>query len=136
MAYNISRLKTDKQKELEGVWVPLNDGFRIKVARLGNHKYQDYLTKLTRPYQHQIRSKKLGSKERDRLIFKALARYVILDWENLEEEVDGKLVPVPCSREKAEQLLTDFEEFYVTVVDISADAELFRAEEVEESVKN
>jgi hypothetical protein len=42
---SLLRFKTDRTKEVEGVWVDVGGGLRFKVARMGNPQYEQYLMK-------------------------------------------------------------------------------------------
>src|SRR5687768_6005127 len=107
----ISRLRTDQKKEAEGVWVPVGEGLEIRVARIGNPAYEAFLRRETRPVQRAVRAGMADPKAMEEISNRAMARHVLLDWRNLEDEVPDpdapadkqpatKTVPVPYSEEK------------------------------------
>lgn len=135
MGFRISNLKTDAKKEVEGNWVDFGSGLMVKVARIDNIAFMGHLRKISRKYVAQSRTgddtKTLELLEKLRK--KAMARFVLLDWSNMEDD-DGK--PIEYSPEKALELFDSVPEFYRGIIDISSDAATFKAEEVSESLGN
>lgn len=129
----ISAFRTDENLEVEGVWVDLGDGGKVKVARLGNPQHRKVSQALGRPHQAQIRAGRLKPEVAEKLGIQATAQAILLDWEGIEDD-DGKLIPY--SQEKALELLTELKDFRDTVLEIAGEMETFRAQEIEESVGN
>ena len=144
--FNIKQLSFDRSKEQNGVWVdengivvptPEGDGLFLKIARLGNPGYKEHLRKLGKPHQRKIRKGNVKIELVEELSKKAIAKHVLLDWKNLQDENEkGKLVDVPFSEKKALEYLKQYEEFYEMVVEFATDAELFRQELQEDSEGN
>src|SRR5690606_17282659 len=102
----LSALKLDTKKEIEGVWVPYRDtGVELKIASLNNPEYERMSRSLTSKFRRtrgREQARSLTSWEQLRLIIPAVARFILLDWKNLEDEgEDGKVVPIPYSEKKA-----------------------------------
>jgi integrase len=76
---SLLRFKTDRTKEVEGVWVDVGGGLRFKVARMGNPQYEQYLMKRGRFFGRGMR---LIKGEKVRVVFlsddakKAVAAYL------------------------------------------------------------
>lgn len=47
MGLELSAFKTDPEKDKNGVWFDIRDGLKLKVARLGNERYQRKIRELT-----------------------------------------------------------------------------------------
>lgn len=123
---------TDKQKEVEGVWSEVGDGVELKIARIGNPEYQKEFQKISKPHRRAIRSGTLSNDVAEKLLIKAMAKNILVDWRNLKE--DGE--DVPYSYENAVRLLTDYRDLRDIVSDIANEIESFRAEDDEEAEIN
>jgi hypothetical protein len=128
----ISQFKTNTQKEVDGVWVDLGQGARIKVARLGNPKYKAYFSKATKPYRHQLRAGTLSDEVAERILAECMAETVLLGWEGLEDESGNA---IEYNTENAVEVLSikDFRDVVYAYADEMA---LFTEGEREEAVKN
>jgi len=129
MAFRISRLKATT----EGVWVDCGSDLRLKVARLGSPAYEEEIRKLAKPFMRQMRLGTMNIEDMENLAKKAVAKHILQDWENLEDEI-GK--PIEFSKEKALELFDTYPDFYSIVKDVAGEAEIFRQDEMEESGKN
>ena len=52
---NIESIKTDLDKEVNGVWVEFAEGIELKIARARNPKYQELVRSLVEPKRKEIR---------------------------------------------------------------------------------
>jgi len=114
--------KTDRQLELEGVWLDFDDGLgnilKLKIARSdGNPHYEATLTKKMQPYQKKIeKGKSIGNDIAKRIMTEVAAKELLLGWDEnvlLDEEGQG----VPYSADTSLELLsqdTDLREFVIT----------------------
>jgi len=132
MGYKFSNFKTDTRAEVEGVWVDFGSDFKVKIGRLGNPKCQEYSRRIQKPYKRQIDNETIDPEITKKLLRKALARYVLLDWKGLEED-DGKVIEY--SVEKAEELL-ETKDFFAEIMGLSQDMDLFKQETQEENLGN
>lgn len=126
---------TNTDLETEGVWQDLGDGGRVKVARLGNPKWQRAYNKLPHGLRNAASSGRLKgaqADEFDKRNARVLAETILLDWDGMEEE-DG--TPIPYSVEAAEQALFELKDFRTAVVQLAGDMANFQAEEVAEKGK-
>lgn len=123
---------TDEDKETNGVWEDLTEDVRIKVARIGNTRYQKVLQRLMKPHRRAVRRGTVDDSIIEKCVIKAIAETVLLDWEGLEE--DGK--KIVYSQATAERLLNDFREFREQVTEIASEIESFKIEDEQEAEKN
>ena len=130
----LNKLKTDSQKEVEGVWHDLGEGARIKIARAGNKAYAEYIQKAMKPHRKAIKAGTLSDKVAEKIVVGALAETVLLDWEGFTE--GGKAVKY--SIDKAKEILSnpDFHDFKEMVAELADDAEAYRTEVLEDDLKN
>jgi len=112
---NINKLKTNQQKEVDGVWVDGPEGLRLKVARNTNPYIRKFLVKHNRH--------RLDTDASSEIMKKGFAKHVLLGWQNLQGE-DGK--DIEYSSDKAEELFKDVPDFFDMVVMYSNDADLFK----------
>lgn len=129
---DLKKFKTDKNLEIEGVWFNIDETCRLCVARFGNDRFKELMSKKARPYKQSIRNDTLPEALYDKLLVDAMAETILLGWENLEE--NGQ--PVPYSVENAKRLLTEYKDFRDLVSNFSNEAAAFKAEEREADVKN
>ena len=130
--FDLSKQRTDEKAEVDGVWEDLGSGAKIKIARLGNPKYNRRLKALLKPHKRAIRADSLEPKIMDDAIYTALSETVIIDWKGIA--VDGK--EIKFSKANALKLLREEKYFRDLVSDCSQDASLFKLHEQEEGSKN
>jgi len=133
MSFEINDLRTDKKMETEGVWVDEIGGMRLKIARLENPDYQRFIARKSKPFRRQIARGNIEavSEKMNDVIIEAFARYILLDWKNLTEK--GKAIKY--TYENACRIL-GIKDFFEIVEYHAKNAELFKQEIREESVKN
>ena len=129
MGFNIEQLKSTT----EGVWADCGGGLRIKVARMGNAAYEEELRKSAKPFMRQMRLGTMNVEDMEALAMKAIAKHIIQDWENLEDN-DGKTIPF--SHDKALELFREYHDFYSVVKEVAGESEIFRTDEMEEAAGN
>lgn len=117
---------------IEGRWVPVGKTGRLKIARMNNEKYREYVKKQTKPYRSAIRAGTVDDELMTEIVVRAMARHILLDWEGITE----KKVPITYTIEKAEELLRTKEPFRELVASLATDQQLFQEAEVEEAEKN
>ena len=132
---NINRIKTDLQKETQGVWIDFEVGIRLKIARARNPAYNEMMRKLTEPYRKTIRDGGMEIEDLENLQRQIRAKTILLDWENIEDE-DGKTIEY--SPERALEFFHDLElrDFYTFVILESENMENFKKELIKDSEKN
>lgn len=132
----LKHFATDKEKEIQGQWIPIGQGIEIKIARMNNPKYAEFIAtkgKTIRPMiRHKIQTPEL-TKEFETLLKKAAANCILLDWKNIEDET-GK--PLPYSVEEAIKQFEAYPEFYAMVIEQASDIQNFRLQDLEESLGN
>ena len=129
MGFNIEKLRATN----DGVWAECGGGLRIKVARMGNPAYEESIRKSAKPFMRQMRLGTMNVEDMEGLAMKAIAKHIILDWENLDDN-DG--TPIPFSPDKALELFKEYHDFYTMVKEVSGEAEIFRSDEMDEAAGN
>jgi hypothetical protein len=129
---DLKTFKTDLKLEIEGVWFPIDEKARLKVARYGNDRFKELMSKKARPYKQSIRNDTLPDRIYDKILIEAMAETILLDWENIEEND----TPIPYSVENAKRLLTEYKDFRDLVSNFSNEAASYRAEERQDDLKN
>ena len=133
MALKISTFKTNAESEQEGVWVDIGSGASIKVARMNNFAYEDEIRRLGKPHLRAIRLGTLDNETLEKITIKAFSLHILKDWKGIDDDA-GK--PIKYSTEKAEELMTEFRDFYKMVQEFANEQELFRKAEIEDAEGN
>lgn len=104
----LSEAKIDVQRQQQGAWVgnvPELEGLRLKVRGVGNADWRKLQMKLLETIpRKKRRNGRIDPEENDRVTAILLRDAGLLDWEGVEDD-DGK--PIPYSRDKANELLTN-----------------------------
>lgn len=133
---DLTRFKADPQLEDEGVWTSIDagTGARIKIARIGNRRYREAMTRRLKPYRRALRNGTLDERVTEQITAEVLAETVLLDWQGL---TDGG-TPLTYSAEAARNLLCDarFKDFRDLVVEMASDLELYRQQDLRDAEKN
>lgn len=125
MAFELDNVKTDATAEVEGVWTDVVAGLRVRIARLGNPGYLHYIRQETqRRTAHGVQE--LEATDAIDIGIRAMARFILLDWENLQE--GG--VELEYSVETAERILA-IRDFRNIIESLASAVALFRAEAME-----
>ncbi len=128
-----SKFKTNEDKETEGVWIDFGEGLRLLIARSGNVKYRRTLARLTKPHQHAFKSKTIEASVVEDITLKAVAKHILLGWENLQDD-DGK--DIEYSQSKAEELLREAPDFFEQVLEIAQDRSLYQDQQDKDDLEN
>lgn len=126
-SYNI-----DDKLSVEGKWVPIGKNAELKIARLNNESYREFIKKKLKPYKSAMRAGAVDDDLLNAVVIQAMARHVLLDWKGLKEK--GK--PLVYSIEECERVLKEKEQFRELVAALANDADLFREAELEDGTKN
>ena len=128
---SLKAFKVDPKAEVEGVWVPVGGGIRIRLARAGNPKFREGFEALVRARKASLRLGALPREELEDIGREVMAKYIILGWENVTEE-DEK-TPIPYSEENAKRLLKEYPVFADLISEQSQDISLFQEQESAEA---
>ena len=82
---NINRIKTDCEKEANGVWVDFSLGIRLKIARARNPAYRELMNKLVEPNRQDIRDDEVDAEVLLEILKEVRSKTILLDWENIEK---------------------------------------------------
>lgn len=132
---DLTRFKADPVLEDEGVWTSVDAGTEasIKIARIGNRRYREAMTRRLKPFRRALRNGTLDEKVTEKITAEVLAETILLDWKGLTQ--NG--VPLSYSPEAAKELLCDnrFKDFRDLVVELAGDLELYRQQDIEDAEK-
>lgn len=131
---DISRYQTDLNKEVEGIWVPIQGGARLLLARAGNDRWNRLYNALPRTVRQELDDGMTTDDENLHHIAHILSETVLLGWEGLTENGE----PVSYSKEKAYEWMKrkDLKDFTMTVLRLAQERQLFAAKQDEEDSKN
>ena len=132
---SLSQFRLDNDKSTEGIWRKFGAGIEVKIARMHNPDFNKYYEEIRGPHLSQIRSRSIDMETSVDLMKRAVARWIIRDWKNLEDE-KGKAIKY--SPEKAYEIISDPANvlFYDFILDVSASVNLFFEEQKEQAGKN
>ncbi len=119
---------TDTDKEIQGVDVPLGEGFVIRVARVGNKRAAKLFQELaSAPDVAMARRAGALTEEKEReIMMEVYSKTILVGWSGLTD--NGK--EVPYSPEKAKELLA-VPDFLRVVQDFAQTQENFRRASIE-----
>lgn len=131
----LSSLKNNVAAEVAGVWVPYAAGIEVKIARLGNPKYEAYLRKLSAPHTRQLRDGELDNTVAEELTKRAMARHILLDWRGMEDDDGNEMV---YSEQLAFEVLSnpEYRDFYRDIMEMANKRATFKEQEHVEAAKN
>lgn len=125
----LKKYKTNQDAEKNGVWVEVDDGVELKVARLNNDNAREMRRKLEKPYRN---FPTIPDHVQEGILRTVVAKTVLVDWKGITDD-DGEAIPY--STEAAEKLFTDLPDFLSDVVSLSLARETFQTEGID-AVKN
>ena len=131
---DLNEHRLDENKEIDGVWVPLDTTTEIKVARFLNTNHRKYINKAMEPYRKLNRAGKVPEDVSEKIEIEAIAKTILLDWSGLTEK--GK--EVKYSTEEAVRILSNkkYSWFLDFVRETANDMELYNEEVVAEGEEN
>lgn len=126
---------TDPDMEKGGIILNYGEGVRVKIARAGgaNANFAKVLERLSRPYRKRLDTGTLDDDTANDLFTRVFAEAVVLDWEGVTDR-EGK--PVKFNADNCAALFKDLPDFFADVRDAATTVSNYRAEEIEEDVKN
>lgn len=118
---------TDDVLEKEGAWIewPMGDGIKVKLTRRTTPVVSKHLEILLKKNRKALRNDD-AQKE---VMTKFLSKYVIVDWEGIED--DGK--DLPYSVDNAAAVLEEVDDFYNWILQESANILNFADDEEEDT---
>lgn len=117
--------RTDKDKELDGVWVEYESGFAVRVARLNNPRYKEFTLKRSKPHMRKVQARTIDAELAEDIMKDAIAHTVLLDWRGL---LDDERNEIPFSPDKARELFDEAQDFYTEMFQLCQQRELFAIE--------
>jgi len=136
----IQQFQSDDEKMQKGAWVAFGDPSDPIVFRILPFmpSYKRYLANLDPAERQLAREGRLSSVRSLEIAQHAIAECVIQEWQNMQDLVDGEVVDVPYSKEKALEILRNprYEELHEFLVEQARGKEAFRRTFLLESAKN
>ena len=131
---DLKSFETDKQLEVDGVWVDIgdDDGTQLLVARIGNDNYNRLIRTKLKPYRNLLQRNAMPEPTQEKILTEVLAETILLDWKNLK--YNGKKVAYSPAR--ACELLMGIPDFRELVMEIANSMETYRVIEKEADAKN
>ncbi len=131
---DLNKIALDDKKVEEGIWVEVDDTTSLLIARIGNKRFNEIMTREQKPLRRAIRNGTVPDSVSEKILIKAMAGAILLDWRGLT--LDG--VEVPYSKQKCIEILSDtrFRDFREFVLEYANDAEQYREELIEEAEGN
>lgn len=131
----ITEIMTDMEKVENGVWVDYAAGIKLCIASINSSQYKKYRSRLLKPYLRQVRSKAMTADEILDVLKPAAAKYLLIDWQNIEDE-EGNTIQY--SPDKALEFFTDpaLSDLYGFVLETAGENEVYRQELVEDAEGN
>lgn len=129
---DLGTFDVNDELSIAGQWVPIGKGAKLRIARLNNEKYRDFIKLKMKPYRSAMRAGTVDEDLTTEVVVQAMARHILLDWEGLTEKGSAVVYTV----EKAEELLRDKEPFRDLVMALANDQQLFQEAEIEAGEKN
>jgi len=142
-----SQFATDKQAEVDGVWVEYGankdgsvPGFKISRMSKANKKYTKALERATRPHRRAIELETMNNDLAERLFMEVFVDTVLLDWRNVSlSDVSGEKKAegyADYSKANALSLFERLNELYDDLQEKAKKASLFRDETLEGEAGN
>ena len=132
MGFDLSEeFGSNETAEVEGVWVPLGEGARVRVSRLGNPKAQVAYKRIPRAVRRMLDEGTMTNTQATDFLARFISEHILKDWEGLADK--GKTLVY--STETALEMLRTHRRFRDKIWELSCDEELFNVE-LEEDVKN
>lgn len=126
--FDLATLRTDKTKEVEGVWMEYASECRLKIARLRNSKMEEWLL-----VKQTIAVRRTKDPKRQLNVFRrAVAKFVLLDWEKLFLAD----VAQTYSEDLAYKIFQDYPDFYETIIEMSQEIDAFKLDNMEDDAGN
>ncbi len=138
--FDVSSLKTNEDKELNGVWVcPYGNDMELLVARFNNTNMQEFISKaqddqtvgLSRRRRRQLKSSADADIPLDKLL-EGMSKHILLGWKNLQ--MDGE--EIEYSQKNALMVMKKIKQFADDVADIAGNIALYQDDAAQESEGN
>lgn len=138
-------LKTPKFDANAERWIEPMEGLKLKVGSISNPAFRSHNAMVRRHISKLDERFKVGTAEfnpadidvsdiSDDLLIDSVAKHLLLDWEGVGEEVDGKEQAVDYTPEKGKALMLQHPELYWAVLSTASDIAEGKEEQKKETV--
>lgn len=137
--------RKDTESEKNGAWFeycetidengdPAPLRFKLRRAGGSNVEFLAQQEKYTKPYRNMMKKgKDLTVETRAKIMLNLFCEYILVDWENVQDESDEF---VDFSPEKAKEIFTALPDVMYELIEEASGEEVFLAEQREEDEKN
>lgn len=124
---NLSAVRIDTKKEVDGVEFDYFEDIKLKVARFDNPAFTKFMRASLKPHQQALRDDQLSEAVAERIYHEGLAKHVLVGWSGI---TDSEGNAVPYTPEKALEYLSDpaYRDFKRAVETFAKRTEAFRVE--------
>lgn len=126
----LKQYAVDQKAAEEGRVFELGEGSGIKLARLNNRRYTQFLRDKMRPFGGRV--DRIPDEQKEAMMDEALAKTVVLDWWGI---MDGD-TEVPYSVENVMSVFRRYPDFRTDIMNMAGNLEAFRAEDMAEDMGN
>lgn len=132
--FDISNLQTNLELEENGVWLPLGQGAKVKVARLGNKKYLKELRSRYKANRAVLDMEDEAAADAgEQIAIEVYARAILKDWDGVS--IDKGKTMLPFSVANAEKLLA-VKDFRERIKNYAESMENFQDKKEEEAISD
>lgn len=121
--------KTNRDKEVEGVWYKADGDLEFLIARMGGANEKAMLeatSKFYLPFADKINNNELSNEEVEKISLRAFSHICIKGWKNVKEEVDGEMIDIEYCPEKMTDILVDLPELQNELINFAQNRDSFK----------
>ncbi len=127
----------DQTSSEKGVDIDYGEfSIRILPALETNPKYTAKLRAMLRKHGGQTRNRVLTPEQDRKIMAEVYSETVVVGWDNVTDDKDGKDKKIPFSPANVKALLLDAPLLFIDIREQASNVALFRADDIEETVKN
>jgi hypothetical protein len=123
---------TDRDAELEGVWLQFPEGRKLLIRRAGgaNKRYQRVAQTAIKPYRRALDRGTLDPEDSDRVMREVYSKTIVADWDGIK---DGEGHDVECTPSNIVAFFNAFPEIFADVMDYATELSTFAEQEITEA---
>lgn len=126
--------KTDPKKEVEGVIIPMDDTSWIRVARMNNPKFLEYMQEAMKPHKQAVRLQTLPEAVAERVYIEGVAHTILLEWGGFTDE--GEELKPTVENRIAMLSSKDHHDFLELVEKVAGEAQNYREVQLKQGAEN
>ena len=132
------KFETDKNAEVDGIWVELGTGKddpSFKLGRMGgsNKKYEKTLDTAMAPHRRKMELGVMDEDTAKTVLLDVFSKSVLLDWKNVKDR-DGK--EIKFSPKKVVEVMSELPDLHNMLVVQAKNADLFKTAQLKSDAGN